>query len=47
MRSRAYYRIRTGVRVIFWLSLTALIVFISCGLWWNGHGYTISLTPPL
>lgn len=43
--SRQYYRLRALVRVVFWLSLFALLVFISCGLWWNGHGYTVTLNP--
>ena len=45
MRSRAYYRTRTLVRALSWISLAALIVFISCGVWWNGHGWDITLTP--
>jgi hypothetical protein len=44
MRSRAYYRTRTAIRALFWLTLASLIVFIACGVWWNGHGWDITFT---
>jgi Ni,Fe-hydrogenase I cytochrome b subunit len=44
-RTRRYYRVRAIVRVAFWLSLFAIITLVSCGLWWNGHGYTLGFNP--
>lgn len=39
MRSRNYYRIRFAVRVLFWGSLIAGILFAVGNLWWVGDHY--------
>jgi hypothetical protein len=41
MRSRTYYRIRLGVRVLFWLSVAALFWLISTRLWYTPGGYCV------
>ncbi len=41
MRRPIYYRIRLGVRVLFWLGVAGLFWFISARLWYTPAGYCI------
>ena len=39
MRSRAYYRVRTLVRIAFWTSLAIGIYYLATHINWVGDGY--------
>jgi hypothetical protein len=39
MRSKTFYRVRFGVRLLFWGSLVAGLFYVVGNLWWVGDGY--------
>jgi hypothetical protein len=41
MKSAKYYRVRTAVRVVFWLALLAGLYLIATRIWWNDGGLCI------
>jgi hypothetical protein len=39
MKSPNYYRVRFAVRVLFWGSLVAGLLWVAGSVWWTGSGY--------
>jgi hypothetical protein len=45
--SRNYYRVRTGVRILFWAAVAVSIWMLATHIWWTGSGWTWAATDPL